>query len=608
MELHPVPLSHNGGLLLSFPRLPLSVSVLSMRRHIPSASDFGLPEFDSEVTITGSKAAETNASSSLGRLEPGHFQASRPDTEALAKRQAAHGAPPPGTFTEQPSTTINPRRPHVKQILEQALGTRKRGREDSPIRAVAPPAPQNTSSAIPNRFIDEIMMKPFSPEETSILQGRAGSFFDVGSHTFNQVGLPPLIPKEHDTFRLSEDTVELFMTIMKMGSAAAGNNQRLFRRYLKWHDKHEEWVRGFTFLPRGCTMSLFVIGQITYRAWAVNSARTNCNGLLAAARDAGVDITPSDIACIQRAVTGLGRLAACLSVRPRQALDITLPQAIKIMLWAWKEVIRLACWAMPIIGPRWTDLGRAHELLLVQKEGAWFLVVAWGERKGESSVYSDTVEYPIPPELAPVSASAEQIATVDKKRTKNKDKQCHIDEFRIFIFAAFNPQKGTVQTPSVLEKFKAISLSSINEALKTIVSQHPDVITPDGDRSLSSYSYRRLYIQRCIAICKRDDGTVDKERLIQLTLHRDARTPLRVYDNLLKRVMDGTSEECMDNVDYALDSMEQFAAANEEFEATPVDDRPDTSISEDMVKILDFSDSTKEADDRPPEAIAEDFI
>ena len=72
--------------------------------------------------------------------------------------------------------------------------------------------------------------------------------------------------------------------------------------------------------------------------------------------------------------------------------------------------------------------------------------------------------------------------------------------------------------------------------------------------------------------------------------------------------MDGTSEECMDNVDYALDSMEQFAAANEEFEATPVDDRPDTSISEDMVKILDFSDSTKEADDRPPEAIAEDFI
>ena len=175
-----------------------------------------------------------------------------------------------------------------------------------------------------------------------------------------------------------------------------------------------------------------------------------------------------------------------MSSHVRHAPDIDIDCAFEIINTTKVLGIKIDLWLMAVTGGRYADLRRCKQICMLHENG--FLFVQWGPMKNRRNAMQQVSNsYWIPPQLAK------------------------------FDFIADLP---TMSTPSHERKTTHSSYSSISARLKLF--QLPQrLVKPEVQyEHVTSYSFRRMFIQNAIDVNTNEKGFIDWEAVCQMTNHK----------------------------------------------------------------------------------------
>lgn len=186
-----------------------------------------------------------------------------------------------------------------------------------------------------------------------------------------------------------------------------------------------------------------------------------------------------------------GKQLEVMSATIRRAIDITDALAIEIIATTNKFDIKADIWKMTVSGGRCEDLKRALDLFV--SECGRYLIVLWGETK------------------------------TDRKIAHRRQSKIFIPEdLRLNRFIGLH--EYIPSNPNAGLRTLSSTYSAIMRRLAKV--EHGDL--PEG-RRITTYSFRRCYIQRVISYCTLADETVDWEKVCLFTGHRSTDMPQNVY-------------------------------------------------------------------------------
>ena len=174
----------------------------------------------------------------------------------------------------------------------------------------------------------------------------------------------------------------------------------------------------------------------------------------------------------------------------KRALDITLAFAVFIIQETRCPLIQADLWKLTATGGRFQDLARARDLFILNDTQ---VVVKWSLTKTQRDISQRSENcYEIPECLMPYRFGIEFPKLPTQPNMPGKVMQC---------------------------TYRKI-MTRLNRVV--IPAQH-------ADQSVTTYSFRRCFIQRCIAEHRNEKGIVDWDAVCQLTNHKNATIPKNVY-------------------------------------------------------------------------------
>ena len=372
--------------------------------------------------------------------------------------------------------------------------------------------------------------------------GHINDFLLVEGVVMSESGETPSFPTARSKMPpiLTEPIVRYYCTISKVGHISWARSQHLLRMIESWINLPDQ-PSGLNEVSPSLQAGLFIAAQVFSGNWTNTTGAGAAQVFVSACRDHDIALTLRNVRAMSHLKSGFLRLSAIQEDFKKHALDVTEREVVSIMCLARAGDLRFVCWLLPIVGSRVLDAKRCKSITLTEEMD--FVIVEYGLRKGESTDYSFTMEYPIPEAWRPLPIKKPEIYAFNRNKVKGEEAPClTLEDARKTAFYVLKCKDHNHSAKQILSE---MSTDKLNKFLKVAEADPIVKIKPVEGRHLTTYSFRRYAIQQIIIRFK-DPKTkvVDWDSVLQFTLHKKSKTPRTVYDAFdLKYTPEEAAEE-----------------------------------------------------------------